>query len=66
MSSCFIDTNIWLYAFIETQNKSEKRKRSLAKKTIQSNEIVISDQVINETCVNLLKKLTNQNKKYDF
>jgi len=50
---CFIDTNIWLYAFTETK---DKKKRQKSKETIQDNEIIISTQVINETCINLLKK----------
>lgn len=50
---CFIDTNIWLYAFIET---GDKKKRQNAKKTIKDDGVIISTQVINETCVNLLKK----------
>lgn len=50
---CFIDTNIWLYAFIESQDKD---KSALAKQVIQQNNIVISTQVINEICVNLIKK----------
>jgi predicted nucleic acid-binding protein len=47
---CFIDTNIWLYAFIETDNG---QKRLAAKSAIQTPDIVISIQVINEVCVNL-------------
>lgn len=50
---CFIDTNIWLYAFIEGE---DGRKQARAKATIQDNEVILSTQVINEVCVNLLKK----------
>lgn len=50
---CFIDTNIWLYAFIDTQDNN---KQAVAKQTIQENEAIVSTQVVNETCVNLLKK----------
>lgn len=50
---CFIDTNVWLYAFIQTQDQN---KTAVAKITIQSSEIVVSSQVINEVCVNLIKK----------
>ena len=49
----FIDTNIWLYAFIESK---EKEKTVKAKQVIDSREIVISTQVINELSVNLLRK----------
>lgn len=44
---CFIDTNVWLYAFIRTQDQD---KTAIAKTTIQSSEVVISPQIINETC----------------
>ncbi|HEX8845620.1 MAG TPA: PIN domain-containing protein [Pyrinomonadaceae bacterium] len=50
---CFIDTNVWLYAFIQSQDQS---KTATAKTTIESSEIVLSSQVINEVCVNLIKK----------
>jgi len=48
---CFIDSNIWLYAFIETPHKS-----FIAKSLIRNADITISTQVINEVCVNLIKK----------
>ncbi|RME48934.1 MAG: PIN domain-containing protein [Caldilineae bacterium] len=50
---CFVDTNIWLYAFIETGNK---RKRTIAKSIIQKSDVVVSTQVVNEVCVNMIKK----------
>lgn len=50
---CFVDTNVWLYAFIES---TAEQKRLTAKAIVQSCDVVISTQVINETCVNLLKK----------
>jgi predicted nucleic acid-binding protein len=50
---CFVDTNIWLYAFIQVQDRD---KTATAKAIIQSNKIVISSQVISEVCVNLIKK----------
>ncbi len=48
---CFIDSNIWLYAFIETPDKS-----LIAKSLIKGSNITISTQVINEVCVNLIRK----------
>lgn len=51
---CFIDSNIWLYAF--STDKKEETKRILAKQLIQEKTIVISTQVINEVSSNLLKK----------
>lgn len=50
---CFIDTNIWLYALIETP-KDDRHTR--AKQVIQEHEIILSAQIINEVCVNLLRK----------
>ncbi len=52
---CLIDSNIWLYAFIETQNAD---KSSIANSVIQNKDIsiVVSTQIINEVCVNLIKK----------
>ena len=50
---CFVDTNIWMYAFVESDNDE---KRAAAKAVVQSYDVVVSTQVINETCVNLLKK----------
>jgi len=50
----FIDTNIWLYAFIQGQD-AEKNKT--ARTIIKECEIVISTQIINEMCVNLIKKM---------
>jgi len=50
---CLTDTNVWLYAFIETQ---DQRKSALARDVIRDNEIIVSVQVINEVCINLIKK----------
>ena len=52
-SRCFIDTIIWLYAFIVTEEEEKLKK---AQSVIAGNEIIISSQIINEICVNLLKK----------
>lgn len=52
---CFVDSNIWLYAFIREQDPA---KTGIAGQLLVSteNQIVISTQVINEICVNLLRK----------
>jgi len=52
--SRFIDTNVWLYAFIRGQDpiKSERAAQLLSEDV----PTILSTQVINETCVNLLKK----------
>jgi predicted nucleic acid-binding protein len=52
-SKCFIDTNVWLYAFIRSDDVG---KHDTAKGLIETAKIVTSFQVINELCVNLLKK----------
>lgn len=53
--SCFVDTNVWLYAFI---SGPEGDKSELARQLLRGNEgaLVVSSQVINEVCVNLLEK----------
>jgi len=52
---CFADTNVWLYAFI---SGSDAAKSELARRLLRDNEeaLVVSSQVINEVCVNLLNK----------
>ena len=49
----FIDSNIWLYAFIQGQ---DPKKSVLAQAAIKSSDIVVSSQVINEICFNLIRK----------
>jgi predicted nucleic acid-binding protein len=52
--SCFIDTNIWLYAFTVG---NDPEKTACAKAPIEVRSAVsVSTQVINEACVNLIKK----------
>jgi len=59
---CFIDSNIWLYAFVESQDNN---KLVLARATITNNvkAITVSSQIINEVCVNLIKKANFSNEK---
>jgi len=52
-SVAFIDTNIWLYAFIES---GEPAKSVAARALIGDAQPLVSTQVINEVCVNLLKR----------
>ena len=49
---CFIDSNIWLYAFTD----DDSRKTDLAQAIINTCKPVVSVQVINEVCVNLIKR----------
>jgi predicted nucleic acid-binding protein len=48
-----VDTNVWLYAFVED---GDQGKSALASALIRRGDIVLSTQVVNEVCVNLLKK----------
>jgi predicted nucleic acid-binding protein len=51
---CFVDTNVWLYAFILQQDEA---KHAVATQLIDTlPDIVVSTQVLNELTVNLLKK----------
>lgn len=52
-TDCFIDSNIWLYALIQSQ---DEKKHIIANQLTRTENIVISTQVINEVCTNLLKK----------
>jgi predicted nucleic acid-binding protein len=53
-ASSFVDTNIWLYAFVEGD---DLRKSARAKSLLEaSTAVIVSSQVINEVCVNLIKK----------
>lgn len=58
----FLDTNIWLYAFLKTD---EGNKQKIARSLIESNRIVISNQVINEVCVNLIKKASLEEERIE-
>ncbi len=52
-SACLIDSNIWLYAFMEGDDPF---KSDAARKLIQETKSIVSTQVINEVCVNLLRR----------
>ena len=53
-SRTFIDTNVWLYAFNDSQ---DVQKTQRAKQVIrQTPQIMVSTQVINEISYNLLRK----------
>ena len=51
--NCFIDSNIWLYGFIEGQDPAKTEK---ARVLIAESAPSVSTQVINEVCVNLIKQ----------
>lgn len=48
----FVDSNIWLYAFMD----STSPKHATALQLIDSEGIVLSTQVLNEVCSNLIRK----------
>jgi predicted nucleic acid-binding protein len=49
----FVDTNIWLYAFIRGQSAE---KTLVAQAIISNRRFLISTQVISEVCINLIRK----------
>jgi predicted nucleic acid-binding protein len=51
-STYFIDTNIWLYSFIQSQNKE---KTKIASAIIKKCDIVISTQIVNVRGESLIK-----------
>ncbi len=53
IATCFVDTNVWLYAFIKTDDAT---KSATASHLLQILQPVVSTQVINEVCVNLLRR----------
>ena len=52
----FFDSNIWLYLFLEKGSRKSLIAKQYIETSVLKNQIVISWQVINEICVNLLKK----------
>ncbi len=50
---CFVDSNVWLYAVIESPESAAKS--ATARSLVTERRIVIT-QVVNEVCVNLLRK----------
>ncbi|BAZ33344.1 hypothetical protein NIES4074_58540 [Cylindrospermum sp. NIES-4074] len=52
-SGYFLDSNIWIYALADNQTAS---KHEIACQLVDAEGVVISTQVINEVCINLIKK----------
>jgi predicted nucleic acid-binding protein len=52
-NTCFIDTNVWLYALLDT---GKTKKSQAAQALIKTSEAIVSTQVVNEVCANLIKK----------
>ncbi|MBR8828546.1 MAG: PIN domain-containing protein [Gomphosphaeria aponina SAG 52.96 = DSM 107014] len=53
---CFVDSNIWLYALIKSGETDEKHSKAKSLISAKEEVIAVSTQVINEVCVNLLRK----------
>jgi predicted nucleic acid-binding protein len=49
----FVDTNVWLYAFIRGQSPG---KTPIAQAIISNRQFIVSTQVVSEVCVNLIRK----------
>ena len=59
MDLYFVDTNIWLYGFVQNQKPEDAAKHPASRSLLQSlpkEKLLISTQVINELCKNLIKK----------
>ncbi len=61
MSKIFIDSNVWLYRLlidsnIETQEYNQKRQIAIQLTQLLDQSIVISTQVVTETCAVLKRK----------
>ncbi len=52
-ASYFIDSNIWLYALIQSQDQT---KHEISNELTRFDNIFISTQVVNKVCTNLIKK----------
>ena len=50
---CFVDSNVWLYAVIES---AESATKSATARTLVTERRIVSTQVVNEVCMNLLRK----------
>ncbi len=54
---CCIDSNIWLYRFIINPNDANAQiKQQIAISITSQDNLVISTQIINEVCANLIRK----------
>jgi len=54
---CFVDSNIWLYRLIlNPSDLSAIQKQQIATKVTSQENLLVSTQVINEVCANLIRK----------
>ncbi|MBD2596152.1 PIN domain-containing protein [Nostoc spongiaeforme FACHB-130] len=57
MRRCFVDSNIWLYRFIlNSSETSAVQKQQIATTVTSQENLLVSIQVINEVCANLIRK----------
>jgi predicted nucleic acid-binding protein len=57
LTRCFVDTNIWLYRFIlNSSEPSAVQKQQIATKVTSEENLLVSTQLINEVCANLIRK----------
>jgi predicted nucleic acid-binding protein len=62
MTLCFVDSNIWLYRFIlNPSDPSAIQKQQIATSITSQENILVSTQVINEVCANLIRKASFDN-----
>lgn len=52
-AKCFVDTNIWIYAFVQTQDPEKTR---ISSAIISNCDCIISTQIVNEISINLIRK----------
>lgn len=54
---CFIDSNVWLYRFIiNPRDVDAIAKQKIATTITNDSDVIISTQVVNEVCSNLIRK----------
>ena len=64
--TCFIDSNIWLYRFIINPNDANAiSKQKIATTITNYPNLIISTQVVNEVCANLIRKAKFNNRKIE-
>jgi len=51
-ADAFVDTNVWLYAFLT----GDPKKHGIAAALLRGTTPVVSAQVVNEVCANLIRK----------
>jgi predicted nucleic acid-binding protein len=57
LTGCFVDSNIWLYRFIlNSSDLSAVQKQQIATNVTSQENLLVSTQVINEVCANLIRK----------